>query len=112
MFISQKRNCNRCIAYRETSTQGPAAEICPLGYAIKQEAFDPYGFTKIGIPIEPCPKPLNYSDYLFAQKWYRRRRRKDQEHNAVISCWPVKAAIAASVIPVGLIKVLCHYKYL
>lgn len=58
---TQKKNCNRCIADKHSNYE------CDLGYKREVKSYDEYGFTKFGIPLEPCPKPKTNSDYIFAK---------------------------------------------
>jgi len=60
MRISQKRTCERCraIDYHRISP------ICLLGYRVK--AKEVKGTVLNSFPLEPCPKPITYSDYDIA----------------------------------------------
>lgn len=60
-----KKSCNRCFAGKH--------EHCELGFKASWMAYDEYGFTKFGVPQEPCPKPLTISDLIFARKWYKKK---------------------------------------
>lgn len=60
-----KKNCNRCAAGRHNR--------CELGYLAIWKAYDDHGFTVFGTPQEPCPKPRTNADFLYANKWYRKR---------------------------------------
>lgn len=64
MNITKKKNCNRCKAYK--------VEKCILGYDKENFSFDEYGFTAFGVPDEKCPKPLTYSDLIYAEKFYNK----------------------------------------
>jgi len=64
MIIHQKRTCERCkaIDYHRIYP------ICLLGYKVKPKEYK--GSVIGAIPLEPCPKPLTYSDYDVAgQEW-------------------------------------------
>lgn len=69
---TQKKNCRRCIAGKHSNYE------CDLGYKREVKSYDEYGFTKFGIPLEPCPKPLTSSDYIFAKKWYLKVKKYEQ----------------------------------
>lgn len=72
MLLSQKKTCNRCKAFNKDNDPNRFI-ACGLGYTIQAMAYDPYGFTSFGVPMEPCPKPMTYSDLIYAEKWYRAR---------------------------------------
>lgn len=65
----QKKNCNRCKALLRSSGE---LVKCRLGYKLQMFSFDEHGFTAQGEPLEPCPKPLTYSDYLHAEKHHKK----------------------------------------
>lgn len=48
----QNKNCNRCKATQYRPGQGYS---CTLGYKVN---------TENGTPLEDCPKPLIYLDYI------------------------------------------------
>lgn len=66
---SQKKNCNRCKAILRSDSEQVK---CRLGYALNLFSLDEHGFSAWGEPLEPCPKPLTYSDYLHADKHYKK----------------------------------------
>lgn len=66
---SLKRNCKRCKAF--TLSCGGTGE-CSLGYKLKTYSFDVHGFSACGEPQEPCPKPITYGDYIYADKHYKK----------------------------------------
>lgn len=61
---TQKKTCKGCCAGKHHK--------CELGYRVEWKAYDEYGFTVFGVPLEPCPKPLTISDAIYAQQWYQR----------------------------------------
>ena len=69
MIISQKRKCIGCKASRPMGNGK-----CSLGYKIREDrplfASQHHGLC---FPLEPCPKPLTNSDYVFAWEVYRKR---------------------------------------
>lgn len=72
---TQKKNCRRCIAGKHSNYE------CDLGYKREVKSYDEYGFTKFGIPLEPCPKPKTTSDYIFAKKWYLKVKNMNNPEN-------------------------------
>ena len=65
----QKKNCKRCKAVLHNSN---GHIECRLGYELSMFSFDEHGLGSWGEPLEPCPKPLTYSDYLHADKHYKK----------------------------------------
>ena len=62
---TMKRTCKRCKA--------GTASMCDLGYNSYWWYYEDMApWIAFGIPKEPCPKPLTYSDYLYAHKWYKK----------------------------------------
>ena len=80
MLISQKRNCNRCIAFREIAGNGPVSDECPLGYWMSLQGMEEHMAVAFGVPLEPCPKPLTISDYIEAGRQYRQRQMGRRRH--------------------------------
>lgn len=62
MKISQKRTCNQCVVFIDF------ADHCDLGYKIN-------GHVTPSIPLEPCPKPKTYDEYMEALYKYKKDRR-------------------------------------
>lgn len=60
---SKKRTCKRCKA---------GNSCCELGYKSEWTYYEEVPLFSFGQPLEPCPKPLTYSEFLFALKWYKK----------------------------------------
>lgn len=72
---TQKKNCNKCKAYRPNNFD----DRCRLGYEVVLLSLDDYGFMGHGVPQEPCPKPVTYSDYLWSSSHMRKQRAQAQK---------------------------------
>lgn len=59
MNLTQKKNCNGCKAGWYESQ--PFFQRCDLGYLVKSGDY-------IGIPQEPCYKPLTNDKYMKARR--------------------------------------------
>ncbi len=70
--ISQKKNCNGC---RALSTTGRFGIHCELGYDIKKGVLlvGGFHFSKVEKILEPCPKPMNYTDFIYAMDHFRKK---------------------------------------
>lgn len=67
MKLSQKKNCNGCKGgYYEPKS---FHQVCELGCKVKTKSKHIFQGVEIGIgiPLEPCYKPMTYSDYLLAR---------------------------------------------
>lgn len=53
------KTCKECRAFNNSR--------CVLGYKIKTEPIF-YGISSRGKPLEPCPKPKTYDEYIKALK--------------------------------------------
>lgn len=61
---TKKRTCNRCRA---------GDKFCELGYESEWTYYEEIPLFAFGKPLEPCPKPVTYSNYLYALKWYNKK---------------------------------------